>query len=187
MDKIITAIREQRQRYLDELFQLVRIPSVSTDPAHSADVAACSAFLVEQLHAIGMKRAQAMPTGRHPVVYAEWLDAPDAPTILIYGHYDVQPPEPLDLWESPPFEPEIREGEIYARGVSDDKGQLFTYVKAIEAYLAHEGALPVNVKLLFEGEEEIGSENLHRFVQDHAELLQADAILLSDTSMFAPG
>ncbi len=187
MDNIINYIRKQRQHHLDELFELLRMPSISTKPEHVEDVAACGTFLVEHLHALGMTLAEVMPTKRHPVVYAEWLEAPDAPTILIYGHYDVQPPEPLELWESPPFEPEIRDGEIYARGVSDDKGQLFAYIKAIEAHFKENGRLPINVKLLLEGEEEIGSENLHDFVKEHADLLRADAIILSDTLMFAPG
>ena len=187
MEQIISYLREHRQQHLDELFQLVRFPSVSTAPERAEDVAACGKFLVEHLQALGMNNVKLMPTKRHPVVYAEWLEAPDAPTILIYGHYDVQPPEPLELWESEPFEPEIRDGEIYARGVSDDKGQFFAYAKAIEAYMKLKGGLPVNVKLLLEGEEEIGSENLHDFVKEYADLLKSDAILLSDTGMFAPG
>ena len=187
MEKILAYIREHHQQHLDELFQLVRIPSVSTSPEHAEDMVSCAQFLAKHLEELGMKEVKIMPTPRHPVVYAEWLEVPDAPTILIYGHYDVQPPDPLELWDSPPFEPEIRDGEIYARGVSDDKGQLFAYVKAIEAFLKEEGKLPVNVKVLFEGEEEIGSANLHAFVKEHAALLKADAIVLSDNSMFAPG
>lgn len=187
MNNILNYLRTHRQQHLSELFALTRIPSVSTAVEHSENVAQCARFLADHVQSLGMTRVEVMPTKRHPVVYAEWLEAADAPTILIYGHYDVQPPEPLELWESPPFEPEIRAGEIYARGISDDKGQLFAYLKAIEAYFQKEGALPINIKLLFEGEEEIGSENLHSFVQEHTELLKADAILLSDTSMFAPG
>jgi len=187
MEKIINYIRSHRQQHLEELFQLLRIPSVSTIPNHAGDVARCSKVLAEHLKTIGMKAAEIMPTEGHPVVYAEWLEAPGAPTILIYGHYDVQPPEPLEQWESPPFEPKIRDGEIYARGASDDKGQFFAHVKAIEAYFKQHGKLPVNLKLLLEGEEEIGSRHLHDFVRQHAERLHADAIIISDTSMFAPG
>ncbi len=187
MEKIINYIRTHRRQHLDELFQFVRIPSVSTVLEHAQDVAACGKFLADHLETIGMKNVQVMPTKGHPVVYAEWLGVAEAPTILIYGHYDVQPPDPLELWDSPPFEPEIRDEKIYARGVADDKGQLFAYVKAIKAYLQEDGELPLNVKMIVEGEEEIGSENLFVFVEEHAELLKADAILLSDSGMFAPG
>ena len=187
MQNILNYLRTHRQQHLAQLFELTRFPSVSTAVEHKDDVAQCARFLADHVQSIGMTRVEVMPTKRHPVVYAEWLEASNAPTILIYGHYDVQPPEPLELWNSPPFEPQIRAGEIYARGISDDKGQLFAYLKAIEAYFQEDGALPINIKLLFEGEEEIGSENLHTFVQEHTELLKADAILLSDTSMFAPG
>ena len=187
MEQIINYIRSQRPQHLAELFQLLRIPTVSTDPQHAGDVAACSQFLADHLRVIGLKTVKILPTAGHPVVYAEWLEAPGAPTVLVYGHYDVQPPEPLELWESPPFAPEIRAGEIYARGASDDKGQFFAHVKAIEAYLRQEGKLPVNLKLLIEGEEEIGSAHLHTFVTQHAALLQADAIIISDTNLFAPG
>jgi acetylornithine deacetylase/succinyl-diaminopimelate desuccinylase-like protein len=186
MEKIMSYIRSHRQQSLEELFQLLRIPSVSTDPDHIKDMAECSKILAEHVKAIGMSIVEIMPTEGHPVVYAEWLEAPGAPTILIYGHYDVQPPDPLDQWQSPPFEPEIRDGEIYARGAADDKGQLFAHVKAIEAYFKHYGKLPVNLKFLLEGEEEIGSRHLHTFVEHHAERLKADAILISDTSLFAP-
>jgi acetylornithine deacetylase/succinyl-diaminopimelate desuccinylase-like protein len=186
MEKIMSYIRSHQQQYLEELFQLLRIPSVSTDPDHAKDVAACSETLAEHLRIIGMKKVEIMPTEGHPVVYAEWLEAPGAPMILIYGHYDVQPPDPLELWDSPPFEPEIRDGRIYARGASDDKGQIFAHVKAVEAYLKEHGILPVNLKFIIEGEEEIGSRHLHAFVKQHAELLKADAILISDGNMFVP-
>jgi acetylornithine deacetylase/succinyl-diaminopimelate desuccinylase-like protein len=187
MEHIKNYIREHHQQHLGELFQLLRFPSVSTSPAHNADVARCSQMLAEHLRALGLKTVEILPTGGHPVVYAEWLEIPGAPTILIYGHYDVQPPEPLEQWQTPPFEPNIRGGRIYARGVADDKGQFFVYFKAIEAYLKLYGKLPVNLKLLIEGEEEIGSRNMHAFVEQQAERLKADAILISDTSMLAPG
>ena len=187
MKKIIDYIRQQRPQHLKQLFELLRIPSVSTLPERADDVRRCAQFLADDLKQMGMKNVDVMPTKGHPALYAEWLEAPDAPTILIYGHYDVQPPDPLDLWDSPPFEPEIRGGEIYARGSADDKGQAFAYFKAIEAYLNQKGKLPVNVKLLVEGEEEIGSAHTHAFVSENLDLLQADAILLSDNSMFARG
>lgn len=186
MEKIIKYIRSQRQQYVEELFQLLRVPSVSTDPDHAGDVTTCSQFLAEHLKAIGMHKVEIMPTEGHPVVYAEWLEAPETPTILIYGHYDVQPPDPLDQWESPPFEPQIRNKKIYARGASDNKGQFFAHLKAIEAYFKQDNRLPVNLKLLLEGEEEIGSKHLDAFVRQHAEQLKADAIIISDTNMFAP-
>lgn len=187
MENILNEIRTHRQEHLEQLFQLLRIPSVSTDPACAGDVARCSQVVAELLQSAGMKTVEILPTEGHPVVYAEWLEAPNAPTILLYGHYDVQPPDPLDLWESPPFAPELREGEIYARGASDDKGQIFAHIKAIEAHFKQNGRLPVNLKLLLEGEEEIGSAHLHAFVEHYARRLQADAILISDTTMFAPG
>ena len=187
MEHIITYLRAHRQQHLDELFDLLRIPSVSTLPEHAADIRRCAEFVAQHLSDIGLKHVEIMPTAGHPVVYADWLLQPNAPTLLIYGHYDVQPVEPLDLWLSPPFEPTIRDGEIYARGASDDKGQFWAYLKAIDAFLKNDGVLPVNVKLLIEGEEEIGSGHLHQFVVDYADKLKADAILLSDNSQYQRG
>jgi acetylornithine deacetylase/succinyl-diaminopimelate desuccinylase-like protein len=187
MENIISYLRAHRKEHLEELFRLLRVPSISTDPDYASDMALCSQLVALQLKVAGMRMVEIMATGGHPVVYAEWLDAPDAPTILVYGHYDVQPVDPLNLWESHPFEPEIRDGEIYARGAADDKGQFFAYLKAIEAYFTNDDKLPVNLKFLFEGEEEIGSNHLHTFVESHVDLLKADAILISDTSMFALG
>ncbi len=172
--------------YLAQLKALIAIPSVSTLPEHQPDVRRAAQWLAGHLRDIGMSRAEVMPTAGHPVVYAEWLRAPGAPTVLIYGHYDVQPPEPLDEWYTPPFEPTVRDGNLYARGATDDKGQLFAQVKALDALLAAEGALPVNVKLLLEGEEEIGSPNLPAFVREHAHLLSADAVLISDSGIPSP-
>lgn len=184
MESILEHLRTHRSNHLEHLLEFLRIPSVSTEPEYAADVAACSKKLADHLQHIRMQNVKIMPTGGHPVVYADWLHAAEAPTILIYGHYDVQPPDPLDLWNSPPFEPVVKDGKIYARGASDDKGQFLAHVNAIDAYLTQDNALPVNVKLLFEGEEEIGSLHLHEFVRQHAELLQADAILISDGEMF---
>ena len=187
METIIRYLRERRRQHRDELFEMLRIPSVSTLPEHAGDVRRCAEFVANHLREIGLKTVEIMPTAGHPVVYAEWRERAAAPTILIYGHYDVQPPDPLDLWVTPPFAPTIRDGDIYARGASDDKGQFWAYVAAIEAFLAMDGALPVNVKLLIEGEEEIGSGHLHEFIGAHADLLKADAMLLSDNSQFQRG
>lgn len=179
--------REARDRFHEELSAFLRIPSVSAKTEHDADTARAAQWLRDHMRQAGLA-AEIVPTDRHPVVLGEWRGAgPDAPTLLVYGHYDVQPPEPLDLWESPPFEPSVRHGRIYARGAADDKGQLFMHVKAIESHLATRGRLPVNVVALAEGEEEIGSPNLLPFVERHAERLRAAAVVVSDSAMFAPG
>ena len=180
-------VQAEHARFYDELWEFLRIPSVSAKSEHDRDVARAARWVRDQLSAAGME-AQVHATPGHPVVVGEWRGAgPDAPTVLIYGHYDVQPPEPLDLWESPPFEPEVRDGRIYARGSADDKGQLFLHLKALEAHLTTRGSLPVNVVVLAEGEEEVGSPNLVPFVKEHRERLQADAVVISDSAMFAPG
>lgn len=187
MNKIITYIREHRRQALDELFELLRMPTVSTETQHVPDMARCAESIAKHLQRIGMKTVEVMPTGGHPVVYADWLLAPNAPTVLIYGHYDVQPADPLDLWTTPPFEPTVRDGRIYARGACDDKGQIFAHVKAVETFLTQTGKLPVNVKFLIEGEEEIGSKHLHNFVKEQAKRLAADVIIISDNNMQQPG
>jgi len=174
------------RRIHEELFELLRIPSVSARSEHAGDVRRAADWMRDSLSRIGLD-ASVIPTAGHPVVLGEWRKAPGAPTVLVYGHYDVQPAEPLELWESPPFEPTIRDGRIYARGSVDDKGQLFLHVKALEAHLAVRGTLPVNVIVLAEGEEEVGSEHLEPFVAEHATRLAADAVVISDSSMFAPG
>jgi len=174
------------RRIHEELFELLRIPSVSARSEHAADVRRAADWMRDSLSRIGLD-ASVIPTAGHPVVLGEWRKAPGAPTVLVYGHYDVQPAEPLELWESPPFEPTIRDGRIYARGSVDDKGQLFLHVKALEAHLAVRGTLPINVIVLAEGEEEVGSEHLEPFVAEHATRLAADAVVISDSSMFAPG
>ena len=147
----------------------------------------CYALLADHLAGIGMKNIQIFPTAGHPVVYADWLGAPGKPTLLLYGHYDVQPVDPIELWTSPPFEATIRGDNIYARGSADDKGQVFVHLKSIEAYMKNAGNLPINLKVIIEGEEEIGSEHLAPFVKEHKELLKADLVLISDTSMYAKG
>ncbi len=176
-----------RRRFYRELDEFLRIPSISAHSKHHADTASAAAWVEDQLGRAGLQ-ARTHATPGHPIVVGEWRGAPEgAPTLLIYGHYDVQPPEPLDLWHSPPFEPEIRDGRLYARGAADDKGQFFAHIKALEARLATDGTLPVNVVVLAEGEEEIGSPNLIPFVDRHRELLAADAVVISDSAMFAPG
>jgi len=179
-------LSENDRRIHDELFDLLRIPSVSARSEHADDVRRTAEWVRDALARIGFE-ATVFPTKGHPVVLGEWRKAPGKPTVLVYGHYDVQPAEPLELWESPPFEPTLRGGRIYARGSVDDKGQLFLHVKALEAHLAVRGTLPVNVIVLAEGEEEVGSEHLAPFVSEHAKRLAADAVVISDSSMFAPG
>jgi acetylornithine deacetylase/succinyl-diaminopimelate desuccinylase-like protein len=173
-------------RIRDELFAFLRIPSVSARSEHRADTARAAEWVADSLRATGLEAAVHETSG-HPIVVGEWRGARGAPTVLVYGHYDVQPPDPIDLWESPPFEPTVRGGKIFARGSVDDKGQLFLHVKALEAHLKVRGTLPVNLVVLAEGEEEIGSPNLTPFVEQHAGLLDADAVVISDSAMFAPG
>ena len=175
-------IKENEPRFVDELASLIRIPSISAKPEHKDDMSACAQRWKELLLEAGADEAVVMPSKGNPLVYAEKRVAPDAPTVLVYAHYDVMPPEPLELWQSDPFEPEIRDGRIYARGADDDKGQSFIQVKAFE-YMVRHGRLRHNVKFIFEGEEEIGSPSLNAFLKEHRELLRADVILVSDTSM----
>src|SRR3954463_3607750 len=173
-------------RIHDELYDFLRIPSVSAKAEHNGDTKRAAEWVKASLDKIGIP-AKIYPTAGHPVVVGEWRQAPGAPTVLVYGHYDVQPAEPLDLWTSPPFEPTVRNGNIFARGSVDDKGQLFLHIKALEAHLATRGKLPVNVVVIAEGEEEIGSEHLAQFVEEQKALLKADAVVISDSAMFAPG
>lgn len=175
------------KRIRSELDDFLRIPSVSARSEHNADTARCADWLATQIRAAGMS-ATVHSTPGHPIVVGEWRNAgPKAQTVLVYGHYDVQPAEPLELWTSPPFEPTVRDGKLFARGSVDDKGQLYIHVKAAEALLKQRGKLPVNLILLAEGEEEVGSDSLADFVQKHAQLLRADAVVISDSSMFGPG
>jgi acetylornithine deacetylase/succinyl-diaminopimelate desuccinylase-like protein len=184
LDAFFTANRVRIER---ELFDFLRIPSVSARTEHNADTARAAHWLANALTAAGV-HTEVLATPGHPIVLGEWREAgPDRPTVLVYGHYDVQPAEPLDLWTSPAFEPTVRDGKIYARGSVDDKGQLFLHVKALEAHLRVRERLPVNIVLLAEGEEEVGSDNLGDFVRAHRERLRCDAVVISDSSMFAPG
>jgi acetylornithine deacetylase/succinyl-diaminopimelate desuccinylase-like protein len=180
-------LNANRDRFLEELFEFLRIPSVSANSEHKKDTRRAAEWLMQKMQAAGLDVSMHDTPG-HPIVLGEWRGAgADAPTVLIYGHYDVQPPEPLDLWTTPAFEPTIRDGRIYARGSVDDKGQLYLHIKAIEAHLQANGRLPVNLIVLAEGEEEVGSANLMPFVEEHAARLKPDAIVISDSAMFAPG
>ena len=187
MLNVIDFIHSHRDRYVAELKDFLAIPSISALPDRAADVARCADWTADEMRRVGLESVEVIATPGHPVVYGEWSHATGAPTILFYGHYDVQPVDPVDLWESPPFEATVREGELYARGAADDKGQVFMHFKAIEAHLKTSGRLPVNIKVVIEGEEEVGSVNLDRFVRDHRSRLAADVIVISDSAMFDRG
>lgn len=174
--------------FVEELVELLKIPSISTDSAYAGDVRSCAEWLINHMKAAGVQKVELMETGGHPIIYGEHMVDPAKPTVLVYGHYDVQPPDPLELWNTPPFEPHIDEnGKLFARGSSDDKGQMFMHVKAIESYIKAEGDPPINLKFLIEGEEECGSVHLTPFIEEHKDLLKADIVMVSDTSMFAQG
>jgi acetylornithine deacetylase/succinyl-diaminopimelate desuccinylase-like protein len=187
MDNVIDFINVNRDRYLEELKGFLAIPSISALPQHAGDVKRCADWCVEEMRRIGLQNVRLIDTPGNPVVYGDWLGAEGAPTILFYGHYDVQPVDPLELWESPPFEATVRDGEIYARGSADDKGQVFMHFKAVEAHLKQNGRLPVNIKFILEGEEEVGSVNLDDFIRAHKGELGADVVVISDSGMFARG
>lgn len=180
-------IEGKRQEHLAELCEFLRIPSVSAKSEHKPDIDRASKWVAERLRAAGFKTVEIVPTDLHPLVYAESLAAPGKPTMLFYGHYDVQPPEPLELWTSPPFDPQSRNGNIYGRGTADDKGQVHIHLKALESLYKLNGEFPINIKVLIEGEEEVGSVSLWNFVQGHKERLKADALIVSDTAMLGKG
>ena len=180
-------LQSHREAFESDLFRLLAIPSVSTDPARAGEVARCAEEVAAQLRAAGLATVEVVPTEGHPVVLAEGPQKPGRPTVLLYGHYDVQPEDPVELWTSPPFEPTVRDGKVWARGATDDKGQFLTHVKAVQALLKTEGDTPVNVKFVIEGEEEIGSKHLADFLVKHKERLAADLLVISDSAMFAPG
>jgi acetylornithine deacetylase/succinyl-diaminopimelate desuccinylase-like protein len=182
---IIDFIDASRDRYVAELADYLAIPSVSALPVHAADMRRCADWTAAALRRAGLQNVQIIETPGNPIVHGDWLNAPGAPTILCYGHYDVQPVDPIALWESPPFEAAVRNGKIYARGATDDKGQLLIHVKAIEAHLTQTGCLPVNIKMIIEGEEEVGGEHLSEFVHSNAQRLAADVVVNSDNAMFA--
>jgi len=178
--------QQHADRFQEDLFELLRIPSLSGDPGHADDVTRAAEWLAEHLQSLGIENARVMPTAGLPVVYGEWLGAgDDKPTVLVYGHYDVVPAEIEDGWDAPPFEPVVKDGKIFARGATDNKGQLFIHIKALESYLRTSGKAPVNLKFLIEGEEEIASPNLTPFIKEHQDLLKADLCVISDTSMRA--
>ena len=184
---VFDRIDREKEGYLEELKELLRIPSVSTEPEHKDDVLRCAAHLGGRMREAGLE-VEMIETEGNPLIYGQWLGAPGKPTILFYGHYDVQPPDPLEEWRNPPFEPTVEGDELVARGATDDKGQCYTHVKAVGAMLAERGELPVNVKFLIEGEEEIGGESIEKYVRaDAGDKLACDAVVVSDTSMFAPG
>jgi acetylornithine deacetylase/succinyl-diaminopimelate desuccinylase-like protein len=181
-------IQKNEPRFLEELLDFLRIPSISTLPEHKKDVTRAAQFVADSLRRAGMENVEVIQTSKHPLVYADWLHAPGKPTVLCYGHYDVQPPDPLELWESPPFEPSIRDGNIYGRGACDDKGQMHMHIKAVEALRsAGNGVLPVNVRFLIEGEEEVGGESISEYVPKNRDKLKSDVALVSDTELFADG
>jgi len=185
MEQVQQFLTDNGGRFVDELFQFLRIQSVSADSAFQPQMRQAAEFVRDQFARIGLE-TEIIETAGHPIVYASWTKAEGLPTVLIYGHYDVQPPDPLDQWVTPPFEPTIRNGCVYARGATDDKGQLFTHIKSVEAWLETTGRLPINVKFVFEGEEEVGSENLDQFLTDNTERVACDIAVISDTSQYAP-
>jgi acetylornithine deacetylase/succinyl-diaminopimelate desuccinylase-like protein len=180
-------VKENQPRLLNELKDFVRIPSISTLPEHRPDIDRAASFVADALRKVGMENVEVIPTEKHPLVYADWMHAPGKPTVLCYGHYDVQPADPLPLWTSPPFEPTERDGNLYGRGTADDKGQMYMHIKAIEALRAVNGTLPLNVKFLVEGEEEVGGASIAKYVEENPEKLRADVALVSDTAMYAEG
>ena len=185
---VLERIERERGDYLEELKDYLRIPSISTDPAYREEVLRCADFVVDRMKDAGLEARLIRSENGYPLVYGEWLGAPGKPTILFYGHYDVQPADPLELWDHPPFEPTVDGDEIVARGATDDKGQSFAHLKAVAAVLAERGSLPINVKFVIEGEEESGGESIDRFVREDAgKLLACDAVFISDSAMYSPG
>ncbi len=186
MNDIFDYLKSDESRTLEQLFEFLRIPSVSADSAFAGDVQRCAQWVQSAMEAAGLA-AEIIQTKGHPIVYGERITDASLPTVLVYGHYDVQPPDPLDLWTTPAFEPQIRDGKIFARGATDDKGQVFTHLKALEAWMKVRGGLPVNIKFIIEGEEEVGGENLDHFLRENTERLQADVCVVSDTSQYGEG
>ena len=184
MQEIKQYVEDNKQRFLDELFALLRFPSVSADPKYKNDVLATAEFVAESLRTAGADQVEVCPTAGYPIVYGEKIIDPALPTVLVYGHYDVQPPDPLELWQTPPFEPTVRDGKIFARGACDDKGQFYMHVKAFELMMKT-GTLPCNIKFMIEGEEEVGSNNLGIFVKENKERIKADVVLISDTALLS--
>jgi acetylornithine deacetylase/succinyl-diaminopimelate desuccinylase-like protein len=187
VNDVVDFINVNRDRYIDELKQYLAIPSISALPEHQDDIRRAAQWTADALTSAGMENVRLIDTPGNPVVYGDWLNAPGKPTILFYGHYDVQPVDPLNLWTTPPFEANVRDGEIYARGSADDKGQVFMHIKAVEAHMKKAGRLPLNIKFFIEGEEEVGSVHLDDFVRSHKADLAADVVVISDSPMFDRG
>lgn len=187
MKEIINYINSNYESSVEELKEFLRIPSISTLQEHKNDMQLAAEFVAKKIKDAGIEKVKIYQTEGHPIVYAEWLGAPGKPTVLVYGHYDVQPADPIELWETSPFEPVIKDGKIFARGATDDKGQMYVHIKSVEAFFKTYGSLPVNVKFLIEGEEEIGSSNLYAFLNNNTEMLKCDAVLISDTSLWDEG
>jgi len=187
MQNVINYINSNKENYVDELKDFLKIPSISTLAENKKDMSTAAEFVSKKMKTAGLENVNIIQTKGHPLVYADWLHAPGKPTVLVYGHYDVQPVDPIDLWDSPPFEPTIKDGKIFARGATDDKGQMYMHIKSVEAFFKTTGALPLNIKFIIEGEEEIGSDNLEEFVSKNRDLLKCDAVLISDTSLYGPG
>lgn len=177
-------IESNRDKFIEELFTFLKIPSVSADPKFQTDVIKAAEFVADQLQTAGADDVEICPTAGYPIVFGQKLVHPDLPTVLVYGHYDVQPADPYELWTTPPFEPQIRMGKVFARGAADDKGQMYMHIKALETLLAH-GELPCNIKFMFEGEEEVGSKNLETFVKNNKQKIAADVVMISDTGMIS--
>lgn len=186
MEAVEKYLSDNAERNIEELKQLLRIPSISADSNYVSSMKEAAEFVRKQLADSGCE-AEIVETAGHPIVFGSWTNKPGAPTALVYGHYDVQPPDPLDEWVTPPFEPDVRDGNIYARGATDDKGQMYTHIKSVEAWLKTVGELPVNVKFIIEGEEEVGSDNLDKFLEENKEKCSCDIAVVSDTSQYAPG
>ncbi|MFN3780799.1 MAG: M20/M25/M40 family metallo-hydrolase, partial [Candidatus Kapaibacteriota bacterium] len=184
MLEIYEYLDKNKDKYLHQLIEFLKFPSISSKSEHNQDVRNCANWLVEHIRSIGGENVRLYETGGHPVVYADFLHSENAPTILVYGHYDVQPVEPLELWNNKPFEPIVIDKKIFARGASDDKGQLFIHLKAFESILKATGAFPINIKFIFEGEEEAGSNHLNDFIKNNTELLRCDSVVISDTEWF---
>ncbi len=187
MENVVSYINSRKEEYVKELKEFLRIPSISTLAENKNDMITAAKFVADKLRGAGMENVKIIETKGHPLVYADWLHAAGKPTVLIYGHYDVQPVDPINLWDSPPFEPTIKGENIFARGATDDKGQMYMHIKSVEAYFKTSGKLPLNVKFIIEGEEEIGSGNLDEFVNKNQEMLKCDSVMISDTSLYGPG
>lgn len=187
MEEIVDYIQNNINTFQEELKEFLRIPSISMLPEHKGDINRCAEYVADKLRNAGLSRVKIFKTEGHPLVYGEWLGAPGQPVVLIYGHYDVQPIDPIELWDTPPFEPVIKNGKIYARGATDDKGQIFMHFKSVESFFKVNGSLPLNVKFIIEGEEETGSQSMQSFINNNAELLKCDAVMISDTALFDEG